>query len=225
VLVVDVVAIVSTSVPEPPATVDEASEQIGETDSFVAVFATAQLSPTVDVNEFTGVTVIVAVLPELAPASKLIGPLLLSVKLGTASTVTFTVVDPVTLPVNASLPVTVTTYDPGVVLPVVETVSIPVSAPVPVISTDVVTPHVAGLVGLDGVVVTAQVKFTLPVNPFDGVTVMVAVSPVVAPAIKLSAPLFVSAIPGTGGAVTVMLTGVDPVTFPVAESLPLTVTT
>jgi len=83
-----------------------------------------------------------------------------------------------------------------------------------------VTLQVAGLVGLAGVFVTAQVRSTMPVNPPAGVTVIVAVSPVVAPAGKLIAPLFVSA--KLGGAFTVTLTVVDPVTVP---SLPLTVKT
>jgi hypothetical protein len=64
---------------------------------------------------------------------------------------------------------------------------------------------------------------TFPVNPYDGVTVIVAVSPVVAPATKLSAPLLVSAIAGGGGAVTVTVTVVLAVIRPVAASLPVTV--
>ena len=103
------------------------------------------------------------------------------------------------------------------------TVRVPVTAPVPVTSTVELTPHVAGLVGDVGVVVTAQVKLTLPVNPFDGVTVMVAASPVVAPAANASAPLLLSAIAGGGGAVTVTLTGVLDVILPVAASVPVTV--
>ena len=103
------------------------------------------------------------------------------------------------------------------------TVRVPVTAPVPVTSTVELTPHVAGLVCDVGVVVTAQVKLTLPVNPFDGVTVMVAASPVVAPAANASAPLLLSAIAGGGGAVTVTLTGVLDVILPVAASVPVTV--
>jgi len=105
------------------------------------------------------------------------------------------------------------------------TVSVAVCAPVPVTSTDVPTAHVAGLVGLAGVVVTAQLKSTTPVKLFEGVTVIVAVSPVVAPATKLSAPLLLSVMPGVPAAVTVTFTGVDPVTLPVAASLPFTVIT
>jgi hypothetical protein len=112
-------------------------------------------------------------------------------------------------------------YDPGVVVAVVATVSVVICAPVPVISTVGPTLHVAGLLAATGV--TAQVKLTLPVNPFDGVTVMVAASPVVAPAANASAPLLLSAIAGGGGAVTVTLTGVLDVILPVAASVPVTV--
>ena len=41
---------------------------------------------------------------------------------------------------------------------------------------------------LAGAVVTAQVKLTLPLNEADGVTVMVLVFPVVAPAAKVRLP-------------------------------------
>jgi hypothetical protein len=88
-------------------------------------------------------------------------------------------------------------------------------------STEGVTVQVGVLVGLAGVVVTAQVKLTLPVNPFDGATVIVAVSPVVAPATKVSAPLLLSAIPGAGRAVTVTATPVFDVMPPAA--VPVTV--
>jgi hypothetical protein len=102
----------------------------------------------------------------------------------------------------------------------VVTVRVPLTALVPVTSTDEVTPHVAGLVGLVGVVVTVQVRFTLPVKAFDGVTVMVAVSPVVAPATKLSEPLLLSVIAGVGGAFSVTLT---PVLAVIAPLVPVTV--
>ena len=56
------------------------------------------------------------------------------------------------------------------------TVSVEVSAVVLLIVTeDEERLHVAGLVALDGVLVTAQVSVTVPVNEFDGVTVMVEV--------------------------------------------------
>jgi hypothetical protein len=85
-------------------------------------------------------------------------------------------------------------------------------------STDVVTPHIGGLLAATGV--TAQVRSTTPVNAFDGVTVIVAVSPVVAPAMNVSGPLFVSVIAGTGGAVTVTPTPVLAVSDPL---VPVTV--
>jgi Zn-dependent protease len=106
------------------------------------------------------------------------------------------------------------------VVAVVVTVKFPVTALVPVTSTVEVTPHVAGLVGLAGVVVTAQVRLTLPVNPLDGVTVMVAVSPVVVPATKVRFPLLASVIAGVGGAVIVTPT---PVLAVIAPLVPVTV--
>lgn len=39
---------------------------------------------------------------------------------------------------------------------------------VPEMATEGVTPQVAGLVAFAGVMVTAQVRFTAPVKPFDG---------------------------------------------------------
>lgn len=52
--------------------------------------------------------------------------------------------------------------------------------------------HVAGLTGLERLVVTTHVRVTEPVNEFAGVTVMVAVFPVVAPALVLRVPLLLS---------------------------------
>jgi hypothetical protein len=59
---------------------------------------------------------------------------------------------------------------------VLSTVTVDVNAPA-VISTEVGfrLPHVTGLVAAAGLVVTAQVKSTVPVNAFEGVTVMVDV--------------------------------------------------
>ena len=51
--------------------------------------------------------------------------------------------------------------------------------------------HVAGLVAPEGPE-TAQVSPTVPVNPFDGETVIVDVLPVVAPATRLRLPLLLS---------------------------------
>ena len=69
--------------------------------------------------------------------------------------------------------------------------------------TEEATPQVAGLVAPVGMVVTVQVRLTVPVNPFAGITVIVAVLPVVALASKVMGPLFVSAKLATVAAVTV----------------------
>jgi hypothetical protein len=73
---------------------------------------------------------------------------------------------------------------------VVVAVSVDVCAVVSVIETEVGERlHAGSLTGLETLVVTAQVSVTEPVNEFAGVTVMVAVFPVVAPAVMPSAPL------------------------------------
>jgi hypothetical protein len=82
-----------------------------------------------------------------------------------------------------------------VVVEVVLTVRVPVTAAVPETVTEGVTLHVAGLVGLVSAVVTAQVRATAPVNPLDGVTLMVDVLPVVAPGLTVTPPLPDSANP------------------------------
>jgi hypothetical protein len=108
-VVVDVVA-TTTLFDVPPGTPTGVAENmlhVAGLVGLVGVLVTAQVISTLPVNEFTGVMVIVAVLFEVAPAWKLIGPLLLSVKLGTPRTVTLTAVEPVTFPVAASLPVIV----------------------------------------------------------------------------------------------------------------------
>lgn len=81
--------------------------------------------------------------------------------------------------------------------------SVAFCAEAPVTATEGVTLQVAGLVGFAGVVVTAQVRLTAPVKPFDGVTEIVAVFPVAALASKVMGPLFERANVGTGAAVTV----------------------
>ena len=182
------------------------------------VVVTAQLKSTTPVKLFDGVTVIVAVFPVAAPAAKLIAPLLVSVIAGAGGAVTVTPT-PVLAVIAPLVPVTVAVYVPGVVVNVVETVTVDVPAAVPVMSTGDTALHVAGLVAATGV--TAQVNATLPVNPAAGVIVNFAVSPVVAPACKLIAPLLVSA--KLGGAVTVTATPVDEVILPVDASLPVTV--
>jgi hypothetical protein len=52
--------------------------------------------------------------------------------------------------------------------------------------------QVTGLVAFEGVVVTAQVRATVPLNEPDGVTVIVDVFPEVAPAVTLMEPLLES---------------------------------
>lgn len=107
---------------------------------------------------------------------------------------------------------------------VVATVSVDVAAVVPVIVIGEVTVHVGGSFGLVIDVVTAQVIFTPPVNPPDGVTVIVAVLPVVAPAVTAMFPLELSAMLGEGAPdVTTMVRVVVAVIFPVAESAAFTV--
>ena len=66
---------------------------------------------------------------------------------------------------------------------VLPTVKIAVAAAVPVTLTGEGMLQVTGLIAPDGTVVTAQLRLTLPVNPFDGVTLIVEVLPVVAPAV------------------------------------------
>jgi hypothetical protein len=74
-------------------------------------------------------------------------------------------------------PVTVMLYAPVVVVDVVATVSVDVCADVDEIDNEVEERlHVAGLVALGGLVVTAQLRLTVPVKEFVGVTVIVAVA-------------------------------------------------
>jgi hypothetical protein len=79
----------------------------------------------------------------------------------------------------------------------------------PVMETDGVTAQVAWLTGFASVVVTAQVRLTVPVKPLDGAAVMVAVSPADALASKVMGPLLESEKVGAGAGVTV--TVFDPV--------------
>jgi hypothetical protein len=180
-----------------------------------AVGVTAQLRSTTPVNPYDGVTVIVPVLPVATPAMKLNAPLLLSVIAGGGGAVTETLTGVLAV-IVPDVPVTVAVYVPVVVFNDVVIVSVDVPAVVPVISTGVVTAQVPGLAEAVGVI--AQVSATFPVNPPAGVTVIVAVLPLVAPAWKLILPLFVSA--KLGGALTVTFTVVVPLTVP---SLPVTV--
>src|SRR5271156_6267935 len=97
----------------------------------------------------------------------------------------------------------------------VVTVSVEVAADVPVMLTGVVTLHPTPFAGLD----TAQARATLPVNPLDGVTVIVEVPEL--GCFTVIEPLFVRAKVGAGGAVTVMVTVAVAVGTPV--DIPVTV--
>jgi len=91
-------------------------------------------------------------------------------------------------------------------------VSVELCAPVPVIVTELgVKLQVGGSLAAAGV--TAQVRLTVPVNPLDGVTVILTVFPVVAPGSILSEEL----LPPTtnvGPAVTVSARVIDAVSEP-----------
>jgi hypothetical protein len=80
-----------------------------------------------------------------------------------------------------------------VVVEVVATESVAVAPAAPVMLTVDGTLHVAGLVAPTGLVVTAQLRSTVPVNPFEGVTLTVDVLPVVAPWLREMLPLLLSA--------------------------------
>jgi hypothetical protein len=156
-----------------------------------------QARSTTPVKPFDGVMVIVEVLPEVAPATTLMLPLFESAKVGTdeALTVKFTWVVAVMLLLEESVPFTVITYAPAVVAEVVSAVRTAVAAAVPVMSTEETMLQVAGELAPDGLDVTAQERFTGPVNAPEGVTVMVDVLPVVAPAVTVIMPLFERAKP------------------------------
>lgn len=100
------------------------------------------------------------------------------------------------------------------------TVSVAVCAVVPEMVTGEGMLQVGRLAAPDGLAVTAQLKVTAPVKPFDGVTVMVEVLLELMPASRLMAALFESAKVGT---VTVIpIVAVDEI-LPVASSLAVTV--
>ena len=101
-------------------------------------------------------------------------------------------------------------------------VSVAVTAVVPVTVSEAGTVQVTGLTALAGDVVTAQLRATVPVNPFEGVMLTVDVLPVVAPAATVIAPLFVSAKVGVGAAVTVTFAVV---VFVMLADVPVTVIT
>ena len=98
----------------------------------------------------------------------------------------------------------------------VVTVSMEVTADAPVTSAVVgFRVHPTPVVVLD----TAQVRATFPVNPFDGVTVIVEVPEL--GCVTVIEPLFVRAKVGAGGAVTVIVTVAVAVGTPV--DIPVTV--
>jgi hypothetical protein len=69
-----------------------------------------------------------------------------------------------------------------------------VSVVVPLMETELgERPQVTGLTGLETLVVTAQVSVTVPVNEFEGVTVMSDVLLLVAPAVTVMLPPLVRA--------------------------------
>ena len=72
-------------------------------------------------------------------------------------------------------------------------VSVAVSAAVPLMETEVEERlQVTGLTGFEMLVETAQPRVTVPVNEFEGVTVMSDVLLVVAPAVTVILPPFES---------------------------------
>lgn len=177
---------------------------VGASTAPAGLVVRAAVRVTLPVNPPLGVIVIVVVLPVVAPGELMvIAPLLATAKLAGATKVVTAMFKVVVVVVEPEVPVTVTTYAPAVVVVVEVTVSVPFCAALPLIVTAEVTPQVTGLVAPAGAVVTAQLKFTAPVNPLEGVTVMLAVFPVVAPASKLMPPPFDRANPGTGAEVTV----------------------
>ena len=100
------------------------------------------------------------------------------------------------------------------------TVSVAVCADELVIDTEAGTLHVAGSLAAVGVI--TQLRLTVPVNPPDGVTIIVDVLPVVAPGLTLMLPLLLRANVGGTAAVTVTFTVVVRVILP---EVPVTVTT
>jgi len=100
----------------------------------------------------------------------------------------------------------------ALVAAVVTIVSVELCAAVPVIATELgVRVQVGGSLAVAGVI--EQVRLTVPVNPFDGVTVIAAVFPVDAPGAMLSKEL-PPPPPKVGSAVTVNATVVNAVSEP-----------
>jgi hypothetical protein len=182
---------VAAAVPEIVTDVGEMLQLIGVL-APVGTVVTLHERSTAPVNPPDGVTVIVDVSPVVAPPVSEIGPLLLKanvpvvvVEVTVTSTVVVCVMDP-------DLPVTVTTYAPGVVAVVLPMDKVPVAAAVPEMTTDAGTLQLIGLVAPVGTVVTLHCSVTVPVNPPDGVALIVDVSPVVAPPASVMLPLLLS---------------------------------
>src|SRR5271157_348211 len=99
---------------------------------------------------------------------------------------------------------------------VVYTVSVAVCAAEPLIVTEAGTMHVAGWLAAVGVM--AQLRLTVPVNAYDGVTVIVEVLPLVEPCITVMLPLLARAKLGVPTlTVTMVVCVMDP-------DVPVTVT-
>jgi hypothetical protein len=163
---------------EVPLTVSEAGiVQDGRSFGLLMLVVTAHERFTSPVNPLDGVMVTVAVLPVVAPAWMLTGPLLANANDPLPApdprvTVTFTAVVAEILPVVASVPVTVTTYEPAVVAAVVFTANAADAEAVPVILTVAGSVQVAGLLAPVGALVTAQERLIKPTNPLLGATVI-----------------------------------------------------
>ena len=82
--------------------------------------------------------------------------------------------------------------------------------------------QVGGLMALDGLVVIAHVRATIPENPLVGVTTMAAVFPVETPATTVNAGPLIVKLPIAPLGVTVKLIGLVSVTEPL---VPVRVTT
>jgi hypothetical protein len=161
----------------------------------------AHFRPTVPTKPPDGVTEIVDVLPIVAPAvteTAVPDRLKLPVEL-LALTVRTIVVLAVEEPLDVEPdPVTVTMYDPVVVVPVVLIVTVDEPSVELLTITNVgLMLHVGALVAPAGLVVIAHVRLTLPENPSDGVTTTVPVLFCATPAttlielgpLRLNAPL------------------------------------
>jgi hypothetical protein len=146
----------------------------------------------------------VAVAVVLDPRKTAVTPEPVIVNDGDAMTVRGTESVVVTDDVEADEAATATAYAPGVVWVVVFTWTWAVTGAVPFNVTDGGTEHVGRLCGLEIDVLTEQERFTSPASPPDGITVMIDVSPAVAPADTLSGPLFITARDGEAADVTII---------------------